>query len=138
MSYNENVGQFLESLGSFYETVPQEDLQILVGNIINDVPKPVGMDNTPFRIPVPKALLSSLEASPASSFEEKTSYSPVPMATESDSDGDEFIDTIEVISTAKYYKNQVFCVTTTNICSLDYEMVVHMRKYVCQNATVKV
>jgi hypothetical protein len=37
MSYNENVEEFLGSLGSFYEAVPQEDLQMAVGDIIEKV-----------------------------------------------------------------------------------------------------
>lgn len=37
MSYNENVAEFLGSLGSFYEAVPQEDLQMAVGDIIERV-----------------------------------------------------------------------------------------------------
>ncbi|XP_059471572.1 acyl-CoA-binding domain-containing protein 5 [Neocloeon triangulifer] len=37
MSYNENVAEFLGSLGSFYEAVPQEDLQLAVGDIIERV-----------------------------------------------------------------------------------------------------
>jgi len=37
MSYTDNVANFLGSLGSFYDAVPVEDLELLVGNVIERV-----------------------------------------------------------------------------------------------------
>lgn len=73
MSYTDNVANFLESLGSFYETVPQEDLHMLVGNIIERV--------------------GSREASPQRA--EPVAVTNGTHSTESDSETDEFIDTVE-------------------------------------------
>lgn len=82
MSYTDNVANFLGSLGSFYETVPKEDLEMLVGNIIQKV--------------------SSREASPQRSdldqLEVKVNgLKPTPVDTDSEADDEEeFIDTVEV------------------------------------------
>ncbi|XP_046404575.1 acyl-CoA-binding domain-containing protein 5 [Ischnura elegans] len=109
MSYTENVAQFLESLDSFYEKVPAEDLNLLVGNIVERVVGSSG-ESSPLRpsspthvassVPNAAALAarfgSSLETSPASSI-----YSPSPQPPPSSSDRDtedeedEFIDTME-------------------------------------------
>jgi hypothetical protein len=37
MSYTDNVANFLGSLGSFYDAVPVEDLELLVGNVLERV-----------------------------------------------------------------------------------------------------
>jgi hypothetical protein len=74
MSYTDNVANFLESLGSFYETVPQEDLNLLVGNIMQRV--------------------GSREASPQRA--EPLTATNGTHLTDSDSETDEFIDTVEV------------------------------------------
>jgi hypothetical protein len=37
MSYIDNVANFLGSLGSFYDAVPVEDLELLVENVIECV-----------------------------------------------------------------------------------------------------
>jgi hypothetical protein len=37
MSYTDNVATFLCSLGSFYDSVPVEDLELLVGNVIERI-----------------------------------------------------------------------------------------------------
>lgn len=105
MSYTENVAQFLESLDSFYERVPQEDLNLLVGNIVERVVGGSGESSplrpsSPNHSPAAAALVSrfgsSLETSPASSC---CSPSPQPPGSSSDQetedDEDEFIDTIE-------------------------------------------
>ncbi|XP_071442547.1 acyl-CoA-binding domain-containing protein 5-like [Hetaerina americana] len=109
MSYTENVAQFLESLDSFYEKVPAEDLNLLVGSIVERVVGGSG-ESSPLRPSSPTNLASSapsaatlaarfsssLETSPASSL-----YSPSPQPPMSSSDRetedeeDEFIDTIE-------------------------------------------
>ncbi|CAB3383735.1 Hypothetical predicted protein [Cloeon dipterum] len=71
MSYNENVAEFLGSLGSFYEAVPQEDLQLAVGDIIERV--------------------SSRASSPVHSLPSKQSLSQA-MDKEEEDDEDEYED----------------------------------------------
>ncbi|XP_049955011.1 acyl-CoA-binding domain-containing protein 5 isoform X1 [Schistocerca serialis cubense] len=103
MSYTDNVANFLGSLGSFYDSVPVEDLELLVGNVIERIRSQPGspLSGSPFasreaspsRIQITTnghPLTSSLETSPASS------YSPSPQLDEMDEDDDEeFIDTVE-------------------------------------------
>lgn len=103
MSYTDNVANFLGSLGSFYDSVPVEDLELLVGNVIERMRSQPGspLSGSPFasreaspnRIQVTTNghhLTSSLETSPASS------YSPSPQLDELEEDDDEeFIDTVE-------------------------------------------
>lgn len=49
MSYTDNVANFLGSLGSFYDAVPVEDLELLVGNVIERVRSQPGspLSNSP-------------------------------------------------------------------------------------------
>jgi hypothetical protein len=49
MSYTDNVANFLGSLGSFYDTIPVEDLELLVGNVIERVRSQPGspLNNSP-------------------------------------------------------------------------------------------
>lgn len=37
MSYNDNIGMFLGSLGNFYDNVPVEDIEMLLGPVIDRV-----------------------------------------------------------------------------------------------------
>lgn len=37
MSYNDNVGMFLGSLGNFYDNVPVEDIEMLLGPVMERV-----------------------------------------------------------------------------------------------------
>ena len=50
MSYTENVANFLGSLGSFYDNVPVEDLELLIGNVIERVRSQPGspLSGSPF------------------------------------------------------------------------------------------
>lgn len=105
MSYTDNVANFLGSLGSFYDTIPVEDLELLVGNVIERVRSQPGspLNNSPLasreasphRVPVTSAangrITSSLETSPASSY----SASPLPPDPNDDEEEEEFIDTVE-------------------------------------------
>ncbi|KAG8236006.1 hypothetical protein J437_LFUL016371 [Ladona fulva] len=104
MSYTENVAQFLESLDSFYERVPQEDLNMLVGNIVERVVggsgesspiRPSSPNGSPSRAVAALAARfnSSLETSPASSC---SSPSPRSAASDTEDEEEEFIDTIEL------------------------------------------
>jgi len=77
MSYNENVAEFLGSLGSFYEAVPQEDLQMAVGDIIEKV--------------------SSRGSSPAHSTaspSRQQNLSQTPVVDEEDDEDDDFKDSL--------------------------------------------
>ncbi|XP_015589100.1 acyl-CoA-binding domain-containing protein 4 [Cephus cinctus] len=100
MSYTDNVANFLGSLDSFYESVPVEHLELLVGPVIQRMRSqpgsplsgsPIGSRETsPHRVcSASRHITSSLETSPASSH----SASPLPP----DTDGEEevFIDTVE-------------------------------------------
>nr|CAD7440667.1 unnamed protein product [Timema bartmani] len=100
MSYTENVADFLGSLGSFYNSVPMEDLELLVGNVIERVRSQPGSplngsplcsrEASPHRLfPDSKHITSSLETSPASS------YSASPLPPDDDEEEEEFIDTVE-------------------------------------------
>nr|CAD7263894.1 unnamed protein product [Timema shepardi] len=100
MSYTENVADFLGSLGSFYNSVPMEDLELLVGNVIERVRSQPGSplngsplcsrEASPNRLfPDSKHITSSLETSPASS------YSASPLPPDDDEEEEEFIDTVE-------------------------------------------
>ncbi|XP_063237531.1 acyl-CoA-binding domain-containing protein 4 isoform X2 [Bacillus rossius redtenbacheri] len=94
MSYTDNVADFLGSLGSFYDHVPMQDLELLIGNVIERVRSQPGSpvcsrDTSPVR-----RAFSSLDVSPASSY----SASPLPPAPgpdEEDEEDEEFIDTVE-------------------------------------------
>ncbi|XP_057321550.1 acyl-CoA-binding domain-containing protein 4 [Microplitis mediator] len=110
MSYTDNVANFLGSLDSFYESVPAEDLELLVGPVIERIRSqpgsplsgsPLGSRETsPQRVRnSSRHITSSLETSPASSH----SASPLPP----DSDGDEeeeFKDTLESAPVEKSIK----------------------------------
>ncbi|CAD6233432.1 GSCOCG00007190001-RA-CDS [Cotesia congregata] len=110
MSYTDNVANFLGSLDSFYESVPSEDLEMLVGPVIERMRSqpgsplsgsPLGSRETsPQRVRnSSRHITSSLETSPASSH----SASPLPP----DSDGDEeeeFKDTLESAPLEKSFK----------------------------------
>ncbi|XP_012251771.1 acyl-CoA-binding domain-containing protein 5 isoform X2 [Athalia rosae] len=100
MSYTDNVANFLGSLDSFYDSVPAEDLEMLVGPVLERIRSrpgsplagsPIGSRETsPHRVRgASRHITSSLETSPASSH----SASPLPP----DTDGEEevFIDTVE-------------------------------------------
>ncbi|XP_046613189.1 acyl-CoA-binding domain-containing protein 5 [Neodiprion virginianus] len=100
MSYTDNVANFLGSLDSFYDSVPAEDLEMLVGPVLERMRSqpgsplsgsPIGSRETsPHRARgTSRHITSSLETSPASSH----SASPLPP----DTDGEEevFIDTVE-------------------------------------------
>jgi len=105
MSYTDNVANFLGSLGSFYDAVPVEDLELLVGNVIERVRSQPGSplrnsplasrEASPHRVCGTSAangrITSSLETSPASSY----SASPLPPDPNDDDDEEEFIDTVE-------------------------------------------
>ncbi|XP_067004062.2 acyl-CoA-binding domain-containing protein 5 isoform X2 [Anabrus simplex] len=105
MSYTDNVASFLGSLGSFYDSVPPEDLELLVGPIIERMRSQPGspLNGSPFasreaspdRLPSVlngrSHITSSLETSPASSY----SASPLPPDGEEDDEEEEFIDTVE-------------------------------------------
>lgn len=105
MSYTDNVANFLGSLGSFYDAVPVEDLELLVGNVIERVRSQPGSplrnsplasrEASPHRVCATSAangrITSSLETSPASSY----SASPLPPDPNDDDDEEEFIDTVE-------------------------------------------
>ncbi|GFG37502.1 hypothetical protein Cfor_09564 [Coptotermes formosanus] len=105
MSYTDNVANFLGSLGSFYDAVPVEDLELLVGNVIERVRSQPGSplsnsplvsrEASPHRVPATSAangrITSSLETSPTSSY----SASPLPPDPNDDEEEEEFIDTVE-------------------------------------------
>lgn len=54
MSYNDNIGTFLGSLGSFYDSVPVEDIEMLLGPVLERVRSQPGsplhgsLQNSPF------------------------------------------------------------------------------------------
>ncbi|KDR11486.1 Acyl-CoA-binding domain-containing protein 5 [Zootermopsis nevadensis] len=105
MSYTDNVATFLGSLGSFYDSVPVEDLELLVGNVIERIRSQPGSplggsplvsrESSPNRTSAISAangrITSSLETSPASSY----SASPLPPNPDDDEEEEEFIDTVE-------------------------------------------
>ncbi|XP_069703645.1 acyl-CoA-binding domain-containing protein 4 isoform X1 [Periplaneta americana] len=105
MSYTDNVATFLGSLGSFYDAVPVEDLELLVGNVIERIRSQPGSplsgspfasrEASPHRVSSSAAangrITSSLETSPASSY----SASPLPPEPDDDEEEEEFIDTVE-------------------------------------------
>ncbi|XP_072749024.1 acyl-CoA-binding domain-containing protein 5-B [Anoplolepis gracilipes] len=100
MSYTDNVATFLGSLDSFYESVPAEDLELLVGPVLERIRSQPGSplsgsplasrETSPHRVcSTSRHITSSLETSPTSS----RTASPLPQ----DTDGEEevFIDTVE-------------------------------------------
>ncbi|XP_034944730.1 acyl-CoA-binding domain-containing protein 5 isoform X2 [Chelonus insularis] len=100
MSYTDNVANFLGSLDSFYESVPVEDLEMLVGPVIERMrsqpgsplsASPLGSRETsPQRVRNPsRHITSSLETSPASS------HSASPLPPDTDGEEEEFKDTLE-------------------------------------------
>ncbi|XP_076293615.1 uncharacterized protein LOC143215392 [Lasioglossum baleicum] len=100
MSYTDKVANFLGSLDTFYESVPQEDLELLVGPVLERMRSQPGSplsgsplasrETSPHRVcNMTRHIASSLETSPASS----NSASPLP--PDSDGEEEEFIDTVE-------------------------------------------
>ncbi|XP_031845968.1 uncharacterized protein LOC116432773 isoform X2 [Nomia melanderi] len=100
MSYTDKVANFLGSLDTFYESVPQEDLELLVGPVLERMRSQPGSplsgsplasrETSPHRVcSMTRHIASSLETSPASS----NSASPLPPDT--DGEEEEFIDTVE-------------------------------------------
>ncbi|KAK2582064.1 hypothetical protein KPH14_002769 [Odynerus spinipes] len=100
MSYTDNVATFLGSLDSFYESVPAEDLELLVGPVLErmrsqpDSPLSgsplVSRETSPHRVcNTSRHITSSLETSPASS------HSASPLPPDTDGEEEEFIDTVE-------------------------------------------
>ncbi|XP_076642238.1 uncharacterized protein LOC143353044 isoform X2 [Halictus rubicundus] len=100
MSYTDKVANFLGSLDTFYESVPQEDLELLVGPVLERIRSQPGSplsgsplasrETSPHRVcNMTRHIASSLETSPASS----NSASPLP--PDSDGEEEEFIDTVE-------------------------------------------
>ncbi|XP_015434160.1 PREDICTED: acyl-CoA-binding domain-containing protein 5 [Dufourea novaeangliae] len=100
MSYTDKVASFLGSLDTFYESVPQEDLELLVGPVLERMRSQpssplsssplASRETSPHRVcNVTRHIASSLETSPASS----NSASPLPPDT--DGEEEEFIDTVE-------------------------------------------
>ncbi|XP_011301720.1 acyl-CoA-binding domain-containing protein 4 [Fopius arisanus] len=101
MSYTDNVATFLGSLDAFYESVPAEDLELLVGPVIERMRSqpgsplsgsPLGSRETsPQRVRNPsRHITSSLETSPASS------HSASPLPPDTDGEDEEFKDTVEI------------------------------------------
>ncbi|XP_029176243.1 acyl-CoA-binding domain-containing protein 5-B [Nylanderia fulva] len=100
MSYTDNVATFLGSLDSFYESVPAEDLELLVGPVLERIRSQPGSplsgsplasrETSPHRVcSTSRHITSSLETSPTSS----RTASPLPQDT--DGEEEEFIDTVE-------------------------------------------
>lgn len=100
MSYTDNVANFLGSLDSFYESVPAEDLELLVGPVLERMRSqpgsplsgsPLGSRETsPNRVRnTSRHITSSLETSPASS------HSASPLPPDTDGEEEEFKDTVE-------------------------------------------
>ncbi|XP_032684416.1 acyl-CoA-binding domain-containing protein 4 isoform X1 [Odontomachus brunneus] len=100
MSYTDNVATFLGSLDSFYESVPSEDLELLVGPVLERMRSQPGSplsgsplasrETSPHRVcNASRHITSSLETSPTSS----RTASPLPQDT--DGEEEEFIDTVE-------------------------------------------
>lgn len=97
MSYTDKVANFLDSLDSFCESVPPEDLELLLGPVLERMRSQPGMplsgsplasrETSPHRgCNMTRHIASSLETSPA------TSHSASPLDTDGE---DEFIDTVE-------------------------------------------
>ncbi|XP_050445287.1 acyl-CoA-binding domain-containing protein 5 [Cataglyphis hispanica] len=100
MSYTDNVATFLGSLDSFYESIPAEDLELLVGPVLERIRSQPGSplsgsplmsrETSPHRVcSTSRHITSSLETSPTSS----RTASPLPQDT--DGEEEEFIDTVE-------------------------------------------
>ncbi|XP_076757047.1 acyl-CoA-binding domain-containing protein 4 [Xylocopa sonorina] len=97
MSYTDKVASFLDSLDSFCESVPPQDLELLLGPVLERMRSQPGMplsgsplasrETSPHRVcNKNRHIASSLETSPASSHS----------ASPPDTDGEEeFIDTVE-------------------------------------------
>lgn len=100
MSYTDNVATFLGSLNSFYESVPAEDLELLVGPVLERIRSQpdsplsgsplASRETSPHRVRnTSRHITSSLETSPASS------HSASPLPPDTDGEEEEFIDTVE-------------------------------------------
>ncbi|XP_033225229.1 acyl-CoA-binding domain-containing protein 4 [Belonocnema kinseyi] len=99
MSYTDNVANFLGSLDAFYESVPADDLELLVGPVLERMRSqpgsplsgsPLGSRETsPNRVRTSRHITSSLETTPASS------HSASPLPPDTDGEEDEFKDTVE-------------------------------------------
>lgn len=100
MSYTDNVATFLGSLDSFYESVPAEDLELLVGPVLERIRSQpdsplsgsplASRETSPHRVRnTSRHITSSLETSPASS------HSASPLPPDTDGEEEEFIDTVE-------------------------------------------
>ncbi|XP_017797808.1 PREDICTED: acyl-CoA-binding domain-containing protein 5 [Habropoda laboriosa] len=97
MSYTDNVATFLHSLDTFCESVPAEDLELLLGPVLERMRSQPGLplsgsplasrETSPHRVcNMTRHIASSLETSPAASHS----------ASPPDTDGEEeFIDTVE-------------------------------------------
>ncbi|XP_039299131.1 acyl-CoA-binding domain-containing protein 4 isoform X2 [Nilaparvata lugens] len=102
MAYTDNVANFLTSLDSFYDSVPAEDLELVMGPVIERVRSQPGspLSGSPLasREASPqrsgtkptKHITSSLETSPASS------YSVSPTLPDTDEEEEYFVDTYEL------------------------------------------
>ncbi|XP_012343032.1 acyl-CoA-binding domain-containing protein 4 isoform X1 [Apis florea] len=97
MSYTDKVANFLDSLDSFCESVPPEDLELLLGPVLERMRSQPGMplsgsplasrETSPHRVcNITRHIASSLETSPA------TSHGTSPPDTDGE---EEFIDTVE-------------------------------------------
>lgn len=120
MSYTDNVANFLGSLDSFYESVPSEDLELLVGPVIERMRSqpgsplsgsPLGSRETsPHRVRnTSRHITSSLETSPASS------HSASPLPPDTDGEEDEFKDTVETAPEKILTKSSLSASRTTSV-----------------------
>ena len=102
MSYTDKVATFLDSLDTFCDNVPPEDLELLLGPVLErmrsqpDLPLSgsplVSRETSPHRsCNMSRHIASSLETSPASSH----SVSPPDTDGEEEEEEEEFIDTVE-------------------------------------------
>ncbi|CAH0394209.1 unnamed protein product [Bemisia tabaci] len=104
MSYTDNVANFVSSLDSFYESVPAQDLELLIGPVIERVRSQPGS-------PLAGSPLGSREASPTRNdrsqelrpkvnhARDKSPYSSEsvsPLPPESDDEDETFMDTVEI------------------------------------------
>ncbi|KAG7209701.1 hypothetical protein KM043_011340 [Ampulex compressa] len=100
MSYTDNVATFLNSLDTFYESVPAADLELLIGPVLDRMRSQPGSplsssplasrETSPNRVcNTSRHITSSLETSPASS------HSASPLPPDTDGEEEEFIDTVE-------------------------------------------
>lgn len=125
MAYTDNVANFLTSLDSFYESVPAEDLEMLIGPVIEKVRSQPGS-------PLSRSPLASREASPhrltrnqkgatsskhvniTSSLETSptSSYSASPLPPDTDDEDEAFLDTVEQAEPQKTSELQGACAVT--------------------------